>query len=244
MIYLIHNHVFERNSILEKRKLKLSRIILWELVVPLFGTVLFTVLFAVLQKNYYYLPRGLDFLIQLFYNAKYIFLYASLFFFAGISAWIVLFSRGRDAAVLSVTGVLSVAIMPMISFAVALLLLRNDISDSLIENYLYSDALCALENAARYVIVIFLTVATRIFYHAHKTVPTFEKPYISLRGVGFSLITAYSAWLIMTLCGIFFSGSVSNIAGTVAYESILCAEGYFIGIAGAIYAEKKIAVRA
>ena len=84
MIYLIHNHVFERNSILEKRKLKLSRIILWELVVPLFGTVLFTVLFAVLQKNYYYLPRGLDFLIQLFYNAKYIFLYASLFFFAGI----------------------------------------------------------------------------------------------------------------------------------------------------------------
>ena len=145
MIYLIHNHVFERNSILEKRKLKLSRIILWELVVPLFGTVLFTVLFAVLQKNYYYLPRGLDFLIQLFYNAKYIFLYASLFFFAGISAWIVLFARGRDAAVLSVTGVLSVAIMPMISFAVALLLLRNDISDSLIENYLYSDALCALK---------------------------------------------------------------------------------------------------
>ena len=109
---------------------------------------------------------------------------------------------------------------------------------------MYSDALCALENAARYVIVIFLTVATRIFYHAHKTVPTFEKPYISPRGVGFSLITAYSAWLIMTLCGIFFSGSVSNIAGTVAYESILCAEGYFIGIAGAIYAEKKIAVRA
>ena len=163
---------------MEKRKLKLSRIILWELVVPLFGTVLFTVLFAVLQKNYYYLPRGLDFLIQLFYNAKYIFLYASLFFFAGISAWIVLFARGRDAAVLSVTGVLSVAIMPMISFAVALLLLRNDISDSLIENYLYSDALCALENAARYVIVIFLTVATRIFYHAHKTVPTFEKPYM------------------------------------------------------------------
>lgn len=242
MIYLLYNHILERNCILEKRRLKLSRIILWELIVPLLGTVLFTVLFAVLQKNYYYLPRGLDFLIQLFYNAKYIFLYASLFFFVGISVWIVMLARCGDAVVLSVTGVLLAALMPMISFAITLLLLRNDISDSLIETYLYSDALCALENAARYIVAIVLAFATRIFYRAHKAVPTFEKPYISLRGIGFPLITAYSAWLITTLCGIIFSDFSSSIAGTVIYESVLCVAGYFIGIIGAVYAEKKIAV--
>lgn len=230
---------------MNKRRLKLFRIILWELIIPLFGTGLLTLVFAVLQKNYYYLPRALDFLIQLFYNAKYIFLYASMFFFAGISVWIVMFARGRDATVLSVTGVISVAIMPMISFIIALLLLRNDISDSLIENYLYSDALCALENAARYILLIVLAFATRMFYRAHKTVPKFEKPYVFPRGVGLPMIIAYSSWLLMTLCGLIFSGSgVENVAGTVIYESVLAVCGYFIGTAGAVYAEKKIATEA
>ena len=238
MIYLICNKSPEEPVL--NKKLKLSRIILFGLIFPLAGEAILSLAFCLFQKNYYYLPRGLDFLIRFFYDAKYIFLYIALFFFAGMTTWMIAFATARDAVMISIMGVVFTAVLPAVSFLMTFLLLRST-DAALMETYLYTVALCALENVARYVICVVVAWIVKAVYGKRETASGFEKPYVVPRGViGLPLIISLSAWLLMTVFGVIFSSVTENPLGTIIYESSVCIGGYFVAILGAFYSEKKL----
>lgn len=239
MIYLMCNKRPEETDL--NKKLKLSRIIMFGLLFPLAGESILSLAFCLLQKNYYYLPRGLDFLIGIFYDLKYIFLYIALFFFAGMAVWLIAFARARDAVLVSIMGIVFTALLPAVSFLWTFLFLR--VTDAAImEMYLYTDAVCAFENVARYIICVIVAWIVKVVYGKRETKSGFEKPYVVPKGViGLPLIISLSAWLLMTVLGTIFLSFTENAVGTIIYECSVCVAGYFIAIFGAFYSEKKLA---
>ncbi len=221
------------------KKPKFSRVIAFGLLFPLLGTALLSVTFCILQKNYYYLPRSLDFLIRFFYDAKFIFLYIALFFFVGMVVRTIAFTPLRDAVAVSVSGLFFTVLTAMTSFVITLVFLRNDLSADVFGTYLYSDFLCAMENAARYFLCVVAAWAVRLFYSSRGTSPSFEKPYIVPKGaVGFPLAVSLAVWLAVTVCGVAFSSVTENAVGTLVYELVVCVCGYFIAVLGAIFISK------
>ena len=149
------------------------------------------------------------------------------------------FAPLRDAVAVSVSGLFFTVLTAMTSFVITLVFLRNDLSADVFGTYLYSDFLCAMENAARYFLCVVAAWAVRLFYSSRGASPSFEKPYIVPKGaVGFPLAVSLAVWLAVTVCGVAFSSVTENAVGTLVYELVVCVCGYFIAVLGALFISK------
>lgn len=207
--------------------------------VPLAGAALFCIIFCLIQKNYYYLPYSLDFVVQLSYDAMYLFLFASLFFSVGVTVYTALFCRTGDFIGASITGLLSSMIIPIIMYLIRLMFLGSESSASTMEEYFYSDSLCAIENGARFLLALIIIIAVKLFYAKKKTEPVFQKPYLLPNSaVQLSLVIFYASWFIAAI--ISFLVSETHEVGSLLYEAALAVAGYFLSVLGAVLSESTV----
>lgn len=218
-----------------KKKSLAAKVLAFGLLIPLAATVVLTLTFCILQKNYYYLPRQLDWLIGFFYDARFIFMYVALFSLVGMTTYIIAFSNAKAAALMSFSGVVFVAMLPASALAVMFEMLKNNLDADVLEAYISSDLLCLLENVIRYLLFVAAAWVARAIIRARKSEPKFEKPYIVPKGaVGAPLFSVSVLWLLSSVLGIILFFPTDSPAGTLIYEGLICVLGYFISVLSAV----------
>lgn len=224
---------------MEKKRMPFLFYFIWTFAIPFAGAAMFNIIFCLLQKNYYYVPYGLDFMIQLSYDAMYLFLFASLFFSTGTLVYSIAFCRAKDAVGTALTGILSMITIPLLMYLIRMIFLSGEASDATMESYFYSDSLCAIENASRYLVALIVAAAVRAFYFIKKETPEFKKPYFLPSGAAqLALLIFYISWLIIAL--ISFIISETHEFGALVYEIVLAVAGYALSITALLACNKKL----
>ena len=220
-----------------KKTVPIKKYLLFTFGVPFAVTVVLTVLFCLLEKNYYYLPFSLDFLIQLSYDALYFFLFAILFFNLGMAAHAIFLCKAKDAVISIVFSAISAAIFPVIAYLIRAIILFESSSDEEMLDYMYSDFLCAAENAIRLAVAVLLIFAVK-FFCVHKNIPLTPKnrsPF-GKNPTRITFLIYYSLWLTLSVITFLFSGEKNVLS--LLYEAFLAVAGYFLSFCGFDFCDK------
>lgn len=214
--------------------------ILLTVIMPAGATFLISTAFCLIEKNYYYLPYELDFLIDISYNALYYFLYFVLFFVIGIVSVTMLKTRVKPIIITSLVGAVShFVVFPFAAYLARLIFLSSTVDVNAMGDYFFSDLLSGVENGVRFLIATLVALAVKVFFKMKKLSADFKKPYVlPISAPQIALAIFYLAWLLLALVSFIFDEA--HDAVSLIIEAILAISGYFISILGVLFAEKRL----
>lgn len=219
----------------EKSEFALSKYLLWELILPFALCCVFTVVFAILELNYLYLPYSLDLLIQLSYKLVYYFYSASVYFICGIVGYAILSGKLKDKIWGITIGTLNIAAIPFIMYLIKHIILSENKRYEAMYNLFSSDMTALISDGVKYLIFLVPIIILSIYYHKKSIEYTLNRPYFSPIG-SFQLVCIifFSAWFVASLF-IFISqeSSQRDVWGLVE-ELLRSVFGYFLSISGFI----------
>ena len=219
----------------EKSEFALSKYLLWELILPFALCCVFTVAFAILELNYYYLPYSLDFIIGLSYRLVYYFYSASVYFICGIVGYAILSGKLKDKIWGITIGTLNIVAIPFIMYLIKHIILSGYTKYDDMYNLFSSDMTALISDGVKYLIFLVPIIILSIYYHKKSIEYTLNRPYFSPIG-SFQLVCIifFSAWFVASLF-IFISqeSSQRDVWGLVE-ELLRSVFGYFLSISGFI----------
>ena len=222
------------------KKFLYGKFTLWTIAIPLFVVIAFSTVFCLLEKNYYYLPYEADFLIDFTYNALYYFLYIVLFFTLGVLSVVSLTMKAKPIIITNIVSfICTFALFPFAAYAMRVIFLASTSGSEEMGEYLFSDFLCAAEDAARFIVAVAVIFAVKIFFSVKKISPEPQKPYVLPKSASqIALLIFYAAWILVAL--ISFIVSEDHIVSSLLVEIGISVAGYFISVAGVVVAVKKL----
>lgn len=216
------------------------RYILFTVIIPVAVTFLLSMAFCIVEKNYYYLPYELDFLVDLTYNSLYYFLYIVLFIIVGVSVYLTAEHNVKTIIITTIIGVIStVAVLPSVGYLVRVIFLSSTADVNAMWEYFFSDLLSGVENGVRYITSILVAIAVRVFFKLKKIPANPKKPYVlPISAPQIALAIFYLAWLLLAVISFIFDAG--HKVTSLVIEAALAIGGYFIGVLGILFAEKKL----
>ena len=225
---------------MENKKFLYGKFAIYTVAIPLGITLLLTVAFCLIEKNYYYLPYELDFLIDVTYNSLFYFLYIVLFFTLGILCVVSLKMKiGPIIITNCISAVCTFALFPFAAYFIRAIFLSATASEDVMSEYFFSDLLCGVENVARLGVGIVVVVAVNIFFTIKKIPTEPQKPYLAPKSAPqIAFMIFYLAWMLMAV--LIFVFSEEHVVSSVLIEIAISVAGYFISVLGMVFAEKKL----
>ena len=225
---------------MDNKKFLYGKFAVWTILIPLAVSILLSTVFCIFEKNYYYLPYEADFLINVSYNSLYYFLYAVLFFTLGILSVVSLTMTAKPIVITNIVSlVCTFAIFPFAAYLMRMVFLAATSSSEAMGEYLFSDFLCAAEDAARFIVAVVVIFAVKIFFTVKKIPAEPQKPYFAPRSApAIALLIFYAAWILVALMSFIFSDDRSVVSLLV--EIAISVAGYFISVGGVVFAVKKL----
>lgn len=222
---------------MKKTNIKAGKYLLWLFFVPLAATVILSLAFSLLNKNYYYLPYSLDFTIQLSYDLQYVFLLAEVFLSIGIIADAVFFGKVKNILISIITAVAASILLPTAAYFIKFFVLSSAEGEEMMREYFISDILCAGENIIRLAAAVLVIFAAKFFVeHKGNEIKFISASPIKLCIQQYSFLIYYALWLVLSIVTFLFSEE--KRIGALLYELCLCVGGYFLSNLGVIIFRK------